>query len=86
MLVFGEFAMLQVCYLFYIFNMAEDVEKNFLIGYAPIAVLGLYILICLIIIIVEFGKGLWIKARFCCAKRQYKKSRSLLQSKLKLNH
>ena len=71
--VFGDFILLQVCYFFYIFNMMAEVEINFAIGYFPIALVGFYILTCLIIVIVSTVKFMKTRTRVCCAKKKFKR-------------
>ena len=70
--VFGDFILLQICYFFYIFNMVE-VEVNFAIGYFPIALVGFYILTCLIIVIASTVKFMRTRMRVCCAKKKFKR-------------
>ena len=78
--------MLLICYFFVIFNMIVNVEANFTSGYFPVAILGLYIFTCLVIVIIGFCKGLKVRARVSYVKRQFKKSRNKIRAQLKLNH
>ena len=55
--VFNEMVILNISYSFLIFNMI-DVETNFSVGYVPIAGIGIYILVSLIVIIVQTYRAL----------------------------
>ena len=75
--VFNEMVILNISYSFLIFNMI-DVETNFSVGYVPIAGIGIYILVSLIVIIVQTYRALRNKCVKCCAKRRFKKQREAL--------
>ena len=46
----GDFTILLVSYCFFTFNILE-VETNFMIGYVPIGMIGVYILCCMAVIV-----------------------------------
>ena len=46
----GDFTILLVSYCFLTFNILE-VETNFMIGYVPIGMIGVYILCCMAVIV-----------------------------------
>ena len=85
MSVLNEFSVLSVTYCFLCFDVL-DVEANFWVGYVAIGAVGLYILVCLVIIIVLAFKAIRRKLQTYCAKRYFKKQRKALQDTLKETH
>ena len=75
--VFNELVILNISYSFLIFNMI-DVETNFSVGYVPIAGIGFYIFVSLLVIIARTYLALRIKCVKCCAKRRFTKQREVL--------
>ena len=69
---FNELFMMQVCYNFICFNIV-DVETNFAIGYASIAIVGLYILFCLLVILYGSFTAGKLRVRKCCARRYHRR-------------
>ena len=63
-----------------------DVEANFYAGYVPIVVIGLYILVCLTIIIFGSFVSIKLRLRIFFAKRYHSQQRAHLQDYLKSNH
>ena len=75
--IFSEFVILQICYCFFCFDLME-VEANYEIGYIPIAYMGVYLLICLVIIISGTFMTIRRKFQLCCARRRHKRQRKFL--------
>ena len=82
---FSEIIILLVTYSFFSFDLL-DVEANFEVGYFPIGVMGLFLLISLLIMIIGGFRATKLKIRICCAKRYHKKQRKFLQGTLKMKH
>ena len=77
MSVFNESVVLHLSYCFLSFDTLE-VEANFSVGYVPIASVGLYILVCLLLVIFQSYKAIRRSLRVYCAKRYQRKQRKVL--------
>lgn len=82
---FSEFVILQICYCFLCFDLM-GAEENFEVGIIPIAYMGAYLLICLIIMISGAFITIRRKIKLCCAKRRHKRQRRFLREFLKYTH
>ena len=86
LLLFHETVVTLCTYCFLFFKMASDFEINFKLGYAPIAILCLYIGLCLLMVFIISMNVLKKRIRFNRAKNKYLKQREILKTKLMLGH
>ena len=80
----GDITILLVSYCFMTFNIL-DVETNFMIGYAPVALTGLYILICLVVIVSGTTSIMRLRSRKYFMKRAYFRNRAKNPTASKFN-
>ena len=78
----GDFSILLVSYCFFTFNIL-DVETNFIIGYVPIAMTGLYILCCLGVIVLVSSVILKRRIRRYFAISKYTSKREKTKHEMK---
>ena len=72
MSIFGDLFVLLVSYFFLVFNMVEA-EENFIAGYAPISITGIYIFVSLVTMSITTFKVTKIRLRTNCARKTYLK-------------
>lgn len=82
---FAEFCILTISYCFFCFDLI-DVEQNNEVGYFPIAFTGLYICVCLLLIIAQSIGVLILRCKKRCAIYRYQRQRSVLQQRIKNTH
>ena len=83
--IIGDCTVLIITYMFYIFDII-DIDYLMNIGYIPIAVIGLYIVVNLTIAIAISISGTRMVITRKCAKRSYTKNRKKFQQTLKMQH
>ena len=73
--ILGDITVLMISYTFFCFNVT-DIKTNFVLGYAPIAIVSLYICMSLVIIMVESFVVMRKRCKVYLIKRSYFKKRS----------
>lgn len=72
MQTFSEIVVLYVCHLFFLFNVVT-VEQNYLLGYLPIGVVALYLLVSLLFILRKIYVSYKTKFLYKMAVRRFRK-------------